>query len=469
LKYVRKLNMDFVWRAFYNVIITPLFCLSARVYSLFNSKAREGLRGRKVMFDNISEQASFGRDRTHRAPILWFHCASVGEFEQARPIIAAFEEKKTTEARRHREGEEKKSDPSVSPCLRGSPSDGRARIVVSFFSPSGYNAAANYTHADLVCYLPFDTAMNARRMFQLIDPSILIFVKFDVWPNYVWTAAKMHVPVILADATLHGKSKRLWPVARSFLKSVHKHINLHCAISAFDAQRLERICPKDARILVTGDTRFDQVIARRGSAGKKLKGLLPQFEAPVIIAGSTYIEDERVVIDAYQKVLAGWGEVQLVLVPHEPEPDRLAEIDALMSQRSLPYILLSQIEKGAELNSAAIVVDRVGVLAELYLLGDITFIGGSFHGSVHNVMEPAVMGKPVLFGPTIHNSLEAMMLRERGAGIMIKDSEEMASELVRLLSDDELRERLGKAAQALIEENAGATEKIISCIDEFLR
>ena len=459
--------MDFLWRALYNVTAAPLFYISFRVYSLFNSKVREGLRGRKGMLDRLSERVPVGA--MHASRVLWFHCASVGEFEQAKPLIAAFKEKKTTEARRHREGHgEKKSDSSASPCLRGSPSDGEARIVVSFFSPSGYNVAANYPQADLVCYLPLDTARNARRMFQLIHPSILIFVKFDVWPNHVWTAAKMSVPVILADATLHERSKRLWPVTRSFLKSVHRHINLHCAISASDAQRLERICPKGAQILVTGDTRFDQVIARRSSAGRKLEGLLPQFETPVIIAGSTYIEDEKVVIEAYQKVLARWDKVQLILVPHEPEPDRLEEIGALMSQQDLPYVLLSQTGKGAELNGEAIVVDRVGVLAELYLLGDVAFIGGSFHGSVHNVMEPAVMGKPVLFGPTIHNSLEAMMLRECGAGIMVEDSDQMALELIRLLSDDELREKLGRAAQALIEENAGATERIVSCINELL-
>lgn len=429
--------MDFLWRTLYNIIVMPFFWISSRVYSLFNNKAKESLRGRKGMFDRLSEQVPLNPVGVRRVPVIWFHCSSVGEFEQAKPIIAGL--------------------------------DGRARIVVSFFSPSMYGSAMNYAHADLACYIPFDTARNARRMFRLIDPAILIFIRFDVWPNHVWTAAEMRVPVILADATLHEKSKRLWPVARSFLKSVHRHIDLHCAISVSDAQRLERICPKNTDIRVTGDTRFDQVIARRSSAGKKLEGLLPQFGAPVIIAGSTYIEDERVVIDAYQKVLERWGNVQFILVPHEPEPDRLAEIDTLMSQRDLPYIFLSQIGKSTRLNGKAIVVDRIGVLAELYLLGDITFIGGSFHGSVHNVMEPAVMGKPVLFGTTIHNSLEAMMLRERGAGIMIRDSEEMASELIKLLSDNELRMRLGKAAQALIEENAGATEKIISCIDEFLR
>ena len=422
--------MSFLWSVLYRIIIMPLFLILYRICALFNSKAREGLKGRKGMLDRITLN---GKDEL---PTLWFHCTSAGEFEQTRPIIAAL--------------------------------DGRVRTILSFFSPSGYNAAAKYPDADLVCYLPFDTARNARRMFRLIDPDILIFVRFDVWPNHVWTATKMGVPVMVVDATLHAKSKRLWPIARSFLKSVHGHIDLHCAISESDAERLGRICPNGTRIEVMGDTRFDQVIARKNSAGKKLEGLLPQFESPVIIAGSTYVEDDRVVVDAYQKVLERWGKVQLILVPHDPEPERLADIDALMSRRDLPFVLLSQMEKGAKLNGEAIVVDRVGVLAELYMLGDITFIGGSFHGSVHNVMEPAIMGKPVLFGPTIHNSLEAAMLQESGAGIMIRDGEEMASELIRLLSDNKLLRELGTTAQVLIEENAGATEKIVSCIDEFL-
>ncbi len=423
--------MNSLWRAFYRIIIMPLFLLLYRVCALFNSKAREGLKGRKGMFDRITLNGK------GELPTIWFHCASVGEFEQARPIIAAL--------------------------------DGRARIVISFFSPSGYNGAAKFPHADLVCYMPFDTAKNARRMFRLIKPDILIFMRFDVWPNHVWTAAKMGVPVLVADASLRAESKRLWPIVRSFLRSVHRHIDLHCAISESDAERLRRICPDGTRIEVMGDTRFDQVIARRGSAGKKLEGLLPQFKLPVIIAGSTYIEDDQVVIDAYQKVLERWGKVQLIVVPHDPEPERLADIDNLMSQRNLPFILLSQMGNGGKLNDEAIVVDRVGVLAELYMLGDITFIGGSFHGSVHNVMEPAIMGKPVLFGPTIHNSLEAAMLQESNAGIMINDGEEMASELVRLLSNNMLLRELGAAAQALIEENAGATERIVSCVDEFLR
>jgi len=429
--------MIFIWRTFYNIIFIPLLFFSYHIYALFNGKARDGLNGRKDLFDRIEKQTPFKfTDGREKLPVIWFHCASVGEFEQARPIITAIKD--------------------------------RFRIVVTFFSPSGYSLASKYPHADLVSYLPFDTPRNAKRMFDLIKPAMLIFVKFDVWPNYVWTAGECGIPIILADATLHEKSKRISPIIRSFMKSIHKYITLHCAISASDAERFKLICPENARIEVIGDTRFDQVIARRNSAGKKLEGLLPKFNKLVIIAGSTYTEDERVVVEAYQKALSNKGKIQLILVPHEPEPKRLKEIEDLMTVKSLPYMRLSDLEKGKKHRGEAIIVDRVGVLAELYMLGDITFIGGSFHGSVHNVMEPAIMGKPVLFGPMIHNSLEAFMLMERGAGIMVKNADEMA-EHIKLLSVSELRVKLGQIGKTMIEENAGATEKIVARIHELLK
>jgi 3-deoxy-D-manno-octulosonic-acid transferase len=425
--------MSFLWRFFYNVVFIPLLFVSYHIYALFNNKARDGLNGRKGLFERIEKQIRFKSvDGRENLPVIWFHCASVGEFEQARPIISAVKD--------------------------------RFRIVVTFFSPSGYNLASKYPHADLISYLPFDTSQNAKRMFELIKPSILIFVKFDVWPNYVWTAGKLGIPIILADATLHEKSKRLSPIIRSFMKSIHEHIALHCAISAVDAERFKLICPENARIEIMGDTRFDQVIARKNSVGKKLEGLLPKFNKLVIIAGSTYTEDEKVVIEAYQKVIFSNGKVQLIIVPHEPEPKRLKDIEDLLAYKNLPYIRLADLEKGKKHKGETIIIDRVGVLAELYMLGDITFIGGSFHGSVHNVMEPAIMGKPVLFGPTIHNSLEAYMLMKLGAGIMVKNSVEMA-EHIKLLSDKELRERLGHIGKVMIEENAGATEKIVNWIN----
>ncbi len=422
--------MDILYRLFYNSIFLPLLYVLYHIYATFNEKAREGLKGRKGILSKISENY-----KPYKQYVIWFHCSSVGEFEQAKPLISRLKN--------------------------------NANIVLSFFSPSAFNLAKKYTDADLICYLPFDTSRNARKMFELIEPDMLIFIRFDVWPNYVWTARKLGIPVLLVDASLHKESTRLYPLVRDFLKSVHKHIDLVCSISESDAERLKKLCSKDCRIVVTGDTRFDQVIARKNAIGNKLEGLLPKFNIPVIIAGSTYTEDETVIIDAYQKVLSGWGKVQLILVPHEPEPRRLDEIENRLSTANLPYVRLSNLKK--EFFGEIIIIDRVGVLAELYMLGDITFIGGSFHGSVHNVMEPAVMGKPVIFGPTIYNSLEAYMLMERGCGIMVQNADELASELIKLLNNNELRENLGQSARKLIEENSGATDKIINYINEFLK
>lgn len=422
--------MDILYRLFYNFIFLPLLYVLYHIYAFFNEKAREGLKGRKGIFKKISE--NYKIDEQY---VIWFHCSSVGEFEQAKPLISLLKNK--------------------------------SNIVLSFFSPSAYNLAKKYADADLICYLPFDTSRNAHKMFELIKPDLLIFIRFDVWPNYVWKAKKFGVPVLLVDASLHKESTRLYPLVRDFLKSVHKHIDLVCSISESDAERLKKLCSKDCRIVVTGDTRFDQVIARKNAIGNKLEGLLPKFNIPVIIAGSTYTEDETVIIDAYQKVLSSWGKVQLILVPHEPEPRRLDEIENRLSIANLPFVRLSNLKK--EFSDEIIIIDRVGVLAELYMLSDITFIGGSFHGSVHNVMEPAVMGKPVIFGPTIYNSLEAYMLMKRGCGIMVQDADELANELIKLLGNKELRENLGESARSLIEENSGATERIIKYINEFLK
>lgn len=429
--------MAIFWRIMYNLLFIPLLYVAYKIYTIFNSKARDGMNGRKGLFQKLVTQMPIGlSDERRKLPVIWFHCASVGEFEQARPIISSLKDK--------------------------------ARIYVTFFSPSAYNLLSKYPNADLVSYLPFDTKRNAKKMFDLIKPSMLVFVKFDIWPNYVWQAGKRNIPIILADATLHEKSKRLSPIIRSFMKSIHKHITLHCAISKLDAERLRLLCPENARVAVMGDTRFDQVIARRNSAEKKLEGLLPEFDNPVIIAGSTYTEDEAVIVDAYKRVLSNWGNAQLIIVPHEPESERLEEIEALLEKYNLSHLRLADLEKGVKHNGEIIIIDRVGVLAELYMLADITFIGGSFHGSVHNVMEPAIMGSPVLFGPTIHNSLEAFMLIDIGSGIMVKNSDEMVSELVELLNNREFREKLGKTAQLMIEENAGATEKIVASINDML-
>ena len=403
-----------------------------RLSALFDEKVREGIAGRKGLFESFEGQLARARDLPKT---IWFHFTSVGEFEQAKPLIAELKDE--------------------------------AKIVLTYYSPSVHPNIQKYADADVRCYLPFDTSRNAKRMIGLIQPDILVFSKFDIWPNLVWKAAKRGIRIVLIAGTLHAKSKRLLPIARPFFRTVHEYIAVFCTISESDAQRFQQICPEDARIFVTGDTRFDRVYQRAKSVSIDEEVFLGQksLPKPIIVAGSTYLEDEKVLLDAYRLLRKRWtsSAPRLILVPHEPTQERIAEIDAYLSQTNFASEYLSSLGPNADLSDVdVLVIDAVGLLAKLYLLGDITFVGGSFHGSVHNVMEPAALQKPVIFGPTIHNSYEAMLLQKRGAGILVKDAQEMAYAFWTLLTNLDEIERLGHIAEEVIAENLGAAENTLA-------
>ncbi len=422
------------WQAIYNYIALPSLYLFFRSSACFDEKVREGIAGRKGLFESLEAQLARVRDLPDT---VWFHFTSVGEFEQAKPLIAELKDE--------------------------------AKIVLTYFSPSVHPNVQKYADADACCYLPFDTLNNAERMLNLIQPDVLVFSKFDIWPNLVWAAAKRGVRIVLIAGTLHAKSKRLLPIARPFFRTVHDDIAAFCAISESDAQRFRQICPKDARICVTGDTRFDRVYQRAKSVSIDEEFFPSQqsLPKPIIVAGSTYLEDEKVLLDAYKLLRERWTSPapRLILVPHEPTRERIAEIDALLSQTNFMRTHLSSLEPNADLSGVdVLVIDAVGLLAKLYLLGDITFVGGSFRGSVHNVMEPAAMRKPVIFGPAIHNSYEAMLLQNRGAGILVKDAQEMADAFHTLFANPDEIEKLGRTAEEVIAENLGAAEKTLAYV-----
>lgn len=422
------------WRVVYNYIALPGLYLFFRVSALFDEKIREGIAGRRGLFESLEGQLTRARELPKT---IWFHFTSVGEFEQAKPLISALKDE--------------------------------ARIVLTYFSPSVHPNVQKYADADVHCYLPFDTSHNAERLMNLIQPNILVFSKFDIWPNLVWVAAKHGVRIALIAGTLHAQSKRLLPIARPFFRVVHADIAVFCAISESDAQRFRQICPKDAHIYITGDTRFDRVYQRAKSVSIEEEFFPGQqsLPKPIIVAGSTYLEDEKVLLEAYRLLRERWpsSAPSLILVPHEPTQERIAEIAAQLSQTNIASEYLSSLEPNADLSSVdVLVIDVVGLLAKLYLLGDITFVGGSFRGSVHNVMEPAALQKPVIFGPTIHNAYEAMLLQHRGAGILVKDAQEMAEAFHDLLVKPDERERLGCIAEEVIAENLGAAEKTLAYV-----
>lgn len=424
------------WRAVYNTIVIPALYLGFHVAARLNPKVRAGIAGRHGVFEKLENQLQSARRLPKTA---WFHFTSVGEFEQARPLIESIKDE--------------------------------VRIVLTHFSPSVEPHVAKYPHCDAAVYLPFDTRRNAEQLITHIKPSILVFSNSDIWPNLVWAASDHKLPVVLIAGTIHAKSKRLSRVARPFYKSVNRHITLHCVISDADAQRFCQICPSDAQIAVMGDTRFDRVYQRAMMVDGD-NNLFPgqsTVRRPIWIAGSTYTEDEAVLLEAYHLLRNRVPQLTLILVPHEPTKQRISEIQTQIDRFGFAHACFSELDDRTTFDKTdIIVIDTIGILAQLYRLGDIAFVGGSFHGRVHNVMEPAVMARPIIFGPTIHNAHEANVLKERGAARLVNTAQEMAGVLEAWLSNTEERRQVGQLGQQVVEENLGATERTLVHLRDYL-
>ena len=283
------------WQLVYNLFAVPIMFVGFYGAGCCNPKIMEGINGRKRVFAELADQLQTARllEKT-----VWFHFTSVGEFEQAKPLIEAIY--------------------------------AETRIVLTFFSPSVAPNARSYPYADAAVYLPLDTRRNAERLIRLIKPTLIIFSKFDIWPNLVWKASKNGIPIIVIAGTLHAESKRLSRFAKPFFRSVHRHIQVHCAISEGDAARFQELCSPTHEIVVTGDTRYEQVYRRATAVDPDTEFFYGQgsLKRPILIAGSTYTEDESVLLAAYQQLRARIPKnfPHLILVPHEPTPERIKEI-----------------------------------------------------------------------------------------------------------------------------------------------
>ena len=426
-----------IWKMIYNTIGIAAIFTGFQIASLFNSKIRQGISVRRNAFRQLEEQLKLAPDFTQR---VWFHFTSVGEFEQAKPLIESIKD--------------------------------NAQIILTYFSPSVHPNVLKYPHCDAHTYLPLDTAINAKRLFSLIRPTVLVFSKFDVWPNLVWRASDQGVPTVLIAGTLHQESKRLYPIARSFFKQVHNKLTLHCVISESDAERFTQLCGDDSQVEVTGDTRFDTVYNR--AIMVKVDQFLPAqstLKYPIVIAGSTYIEEEEVLLEAYELLRCGEtnGLLHLIVVPHEPTVEHIQRLCSKLDMLGFSYTLFSDLNSEMDLSGMeVIVIDTVGLLAELYRICDVAFVGGSFHGRVHNVMEPAAMAKPIVFGPRIENSYEAGLLKERHAARQVNNAFEMADIFRELIFSAQLRQQMGERAKAVIVENLGASQRSLNHLERFL-
>ncbi len=392
-------------------------------------RARRGIRAR------FAKWGASGRDAT--APLLWLHAPSVGEGLQARPVLH------TARARR----------PDV-------------QLAYTFFSPSAVRFATTLP-VDFTDYLPFDTRGDARAALDALRPTALVFSKLDVWPILVREASARGVALGLISATLAAGSSRRSSWATSLLREAYARLDRVGAIDEADADRLVALGVRSNTITVTGDTRYDQVWERARQADRTGDLLAPlASDRPTLVAGSTWPADEAVLLPAWERLRARVPDARLIVAPHEPRESHLAPIEQWAAAASLTTARL-----GTEAASSAdvVVVDRVGVLGDLYALADAAYVGGGFHAAgLHSVLEPAAFGAPVLFGPRHTSSRDACLLLRSGGGRSANSESELADALRSWLGGPGHRIPAGGAARATVRAGLGAAERSWELVEGLL-
>lgn len=416
------------WQVVYFKLLIPTLHVGAKIAATTNAKVSAALAGRRVP----------ACSRPERSPRFWFHVSSLGEFEQAKPIIETLNSRYPQQA-----------------------------VWVSFFSPSGYEHGAGYENAEDLFYLPMRRS-ELRLAFDTIDPHMVVVVKVDLWPGLSWEASRRGVPIVLVDGTLTSASFRNGRLLRSVQKSFYSRLSGVAAVSDTDATRIRKLCGAAVPISVAGDSKFDRVWSRaiRSRSLDLLDTVLANTPVPILVAGSTYEPEEQVLAHALDQIGDASRRLAIVLVPHEPTEDRLAQVERLFGGRQWHVKRLSNLSPGEHWQ--ILLVDKVGILAETYRHADMVFVGGSFKAKVHNVLEPAVFGKPVVVGPYYQNSPEAVSMIEQCSLLSVTNASQLSTILGRWLESPEEAGRLGTAAHAFVESRLRASDRIADFIERWI-
>lgn len=349
----------------YTKILVPLLISVMRLLGKFNPKIAEGLKMREK-----KNGLPPWLDLPPGKQPIWIHCAS-GEFEYAKPVIKRLKERT------------------------------RASILVTYFSPSIRRSIENFPGVDMSCPLPWDQPDQWEKFFEHHQPQMLLIARTDTWPEMLRQARKHKVPTLLFSATLVANSGRAKPISRLFSRYVFEHLDAVYCVSQ-DDQKIFAQLGCGNKTVVIGDTRYDQVIERLENP-KPLSNFVSEGNLPILVAGSTWPEDEAILIPALSKVK---NQVRSILVPHEPNLDHVKDLERLVQAEGLSVDRYSKLSSVWE--SDVLIVDQTGILAELYLLGTFAFVGGSYKKTVHSVMEPLAAGCPTIVGPHHKNNREAI-------------------------------------------------------------
>ena len=412
-------------RLIYSVFI---YCygLFLRLAALFNIKARQWVEGRRGLFAKL-EPLIKQYDREKRN-VVWFHVSSLGEFEQGRPVIEAF----------------KKRWPEK-------------RILLTFFSPSGYEVRKHYDQADIICYLPLDTPGNARKFLELVKPEMVFFVKYDFWFNYLGMIHLHNIPLYFISV-LFRKNQHFFKWYGGWFRKHLRYVTRFFVQNAESGKLLESV--KIEQVTLTGDTRFDRVFAIASQQAPN--ALVAKFCAgrPVFIAGSSWEPDEAVFIPlTRQKEL----DLKLIIAPHDTSPSRIKNI---RERLDTPVICYSELNEENTDSADVLLIDSVGILSKLYRYATVAFIGGGFGGGIHNIQEPVTFGVPVFFGPNYRKFNEACDLVALGGAFCITSSGELMAGVKNICGNPQEHSRLSAICRNYVEANRGATEKIMMFLEQ---
>ena len=405
----------------YNVIIY-LYLLGVAVYSRFNEKVRKMWRGEREAFGILREKVD------PNAKYVWFHAASLGEFEQGRPLMEQLR-------REHPE----------------------YKILLTFFSPSGYEVRKNYEGADIITYLPLDTITNARRFLRIIRPVMAFFIKYEFWYNYLHILKHRGVPVYSVSSIFRpGQVFFKW-----YGYQYGRVLNCFTHFFVQNEQSKELLASIHIdNVTVVGDTRFDRVLQIK-QAAKRLpvveEFLKGQAGGGVFVAGSSWPPDEEVFV-RYFRSHPDW---KLIVAPHVIGEDHLRQIERMLEGRKI----VRYTSPGDSLSSAdVLIIDCFGLLSSIYNYGDIAYVGGGFGVGIHNVLEAAVWGIPVFFGPNNQRFQEAQGLKAAKGGFDFSAYEDFARQMDVFLSDSDALKTAGSRAGKFVEGLSGATEKVLRAI-----
>jgi 3-deoxy-D-manno-octulosonic-acid transferase len=420
----------------YNLFLV-LYSCAIRVAAIANPKARKWISGRRSIFATINSKLSAGSfGKTQNSKPIWMHCASLGEFEQGRPLL-----------------EELKSQHS------------KVKIVLTFFSPSGYEVMKDYKGADFVFYLPMDSPVNAKKFLDAVNPALVLWVKYEYWFYYLTEIKKRNISTVLVSG-IFRKNQPFFAWYGAIWKKMLESFT-HFFVQNDESKQLLATLGFTGNVSLNGDTRFDRVleIAEHFTPVAGIEAFCG--DSPVIVAGSTWEEDE---IELLHFVNVH-KQIKFIIAPHEIDKVNLKDVKDEFPN-SIFYSELENRQQatddGRQLTPNVLIIDNIGMLSRLYKYATVTYVGGGYGADgVHNVLEAAVYGKPVVFGPVYEKFNEAIGLVKAGGAVSIDGGPVKLETIMNgLLNDEAERKRRGESAKQFVYDNAGASKKIMQFIQE---